>query len=246
MKLTLVKVLWLTLCCLLVVMVRTAWLLIMPFNRASLLAVMRDESLWAALFVASHSLLFVEFALFAGSLAVYTRLRGGDLMPEWVSWAMALAMLLLAAGCFLAVSISSTPLYPIWIACDALAALSLGVAMVGYPSAMWRLAQRRSLAELEATAASLVQGQAEVLAQQRSLAELRAALATVSSRLGSAESQAESILNALREIADLAESVEAREGTVYEFIAQAHARVSNATADDPFHAPGNKIRKTNP
>lgn len=239
---TLDKVLWLTLVCLAVVAGRTAWLLTMPYRRGSLVALMSDQSLWLALFVGCHSLLFVEFALYAGSLAVYTRRKGGDLMPEWVSWAMALAMLLLAAGCFLAVSISFAPLYPVWIACDTLAALTLGVAMVGYPGAMWRLAQRRSLTELEATVISLTQGQAEILRQQESLAELRNALAAASVRLSSMETRTESVVAELQRIAEMARVVEVRESAVYEHVAQARA---HADAEASNNLPGGK-RRTNP
>lgn len=225
-KLTLNKVLWITVGCLVMVIGRTAWVLAFPDARLSLAASLQSNSaLWASVLIAAQALLFVEYSVFAGTLARYNRQRPGDLVPERVLWSLALALVFLAVGAASAIAVVFAPIYPSWILCNLVAALCLGACMREFPLAMHRLARRRPMTELEATVAYLRSGEAEAARQREAIGDIRLTLARVSQRLGEATTRADSMLDDLETLAQSLERAEQREEGIYELItvARTHA-----------------------
>lgn len=211
--------------CLLAVIARGVWAALSPYEFQQFAGVLQGRPVWAAICFAAQVSLVVEFALFAGSLTLYQRERSGDLMPGWVLWAMALALIFLCAGSLACALTFFVPIYRTWIICHALAACCLGVSMSGYPMALKRLVERRPMRELEASLERLERAQASTVENRNEIHEVKETVARLLAHVGQITSRTETLSADFESLASHLNVMDEREGKIYEQIADARSLI---------------------
>lgn len=221
------KVLWITVGCLLAVILHTFGVLVAFGDGTPMRVVaLRPDGAWGGLFVAANSLLFVELTVMAGTVAIYNRQRPNDLIPERVLWLLALALIFFAAGSLAAIISAFVFVYPSWVACTLLAAISLGAAMVELPLAILRLTARQPLTELEIAVARLRASESDSIGQQLAISEVRAQLASITVQLGAAAGRTDDLVAELEKLSRQMQIVGVVESEIQESITFVRARLT--------------------
>lgn len=162
----------------------------------------------------------------AGTVAIYNRQRPNDLIPERVLWLLALALIFFAAGSLAAIISAFVFVYPSWVACTLLAAISLGAAMVELPLAILRLTARQPLTELEIAVARLRASESDSIGQQLAISEVRAQLASITVQLGAAAGRTDDLVAELEKLSRQMQIVGVVESEIQESITFVRARLT--------------------
>lgn len=225
LKLTLSRVLWLIIGCLLALGVRLVWVAFWPSDYLPLANALANDTLWVILFAVSSIALFLGKSVYAVSLALYQRARAGDLMPAWILWAMVVWLVADSIGNLAGGLSVFVPLYRIWVLFKFFAAMGLIAAMTAYPRALKHLAERGSMTKLEETVAHLERALSTAHDNRSALAEAQSTLARLGAHIESAVNQASAISDDVHSLVSEIEQITRREGIVYDLVSDARDNV---------------------
>lgn len=145
---------------------RTAWIAAVGdpfFEHAACIGWNRPLLYWQ---VANHALIFAAYVALSLTLVFYSRKRGGDEWPKWVSWAFATFIVFCGVGHLVAMITYFVPIYWTEAIVNTGTVIASVITATGFPFAFRNLMAQPSRADMQKLIDDLQEAKTEVVAAE--------------------------------------------------------------------------------